>query len=127
MMRLMALALVAALALPTLAATAGAADEEWIAESGYCGPYKHEFKDIKIDEDGTFSFDEQNPIDGWSGSVKGNLKHNEAKSFDVSYMNNTTARLRKFKAEQDGEAWNITLSWRWNGGGCDIKTAISRK
>jgi len=37
------------------------------------------------------------------------------------------AATPRIKAEQDGEAWNITLTWRWSGERCGLKAVITRK
>jgi type IV secretory pathway VirB9-like protein len=112
---------------PAKVASSKGADREWVAEYTYCQLQKQEFKDIKIDEDGTFSwnqFDGKKP-NGWLAFLKGNLKHNEAEV--VKDKSRNTARLKSIKAEQDGEAWNVTINWGWPGGGCRVKTVITRK
>ena len=71
-------------------------DREWIAESSYCGPYKSETTDIKIDGDGTFSYVSRGDK-GWSATVKGNLKHSEAEATDVTSDGTGTNRIKNIK------------------------------
>ena len=113
---------------PAKVASSKGADREWVAEFGYCNATKEGFKDIKIDEDGTFSlttFDAKKPK-SWYASVKGNLKHNEVELVEGGFSHPQQQQPR-IKAEQDGEAWNFTLTWRGHGWSCDIKTVITRK
>jgi len=109
-------------------------DREWIAKHGYCGRNRQEFGDITIDDDGTFSLIQfyapsRDRPSRWQSSafyafIKGNLKRNEAELVkDKSKVRRE--RLRRIKAEQDGEAWNLTVTIVWAGGSCDIKTVIS--
>ena len=111
---------------PTKAAQG--ADHEWVATYGYCGIHKEGFKDIKIDEDGAFSlimFYEPNPNE-WDAFIKGNLRRNEAEM--VKDKSNTQGDiLGSIKAEQDGEAWKLTITLLGGGGRCYVKTVITRK
>ena len=113
---------------PAKVASSKGADHEWVAEKAYCKIIKQGFKDIKIDEDGAFSliqYNYKNP-QSWHAFVKGNLKYNEAEKV-TDKSNSPITTLKGIKAEQDGEAWNFTITWHWSGGNCDIKTVITKK
>ena len=101
---------------------------EWIAEFGYWGIGKQDFANIEIDEDGAFSLIQFYAPDpsAFHADIKGNLRRNEAElDQDKSVTGGT--KLSKIKAEQDGEAWNATINWRWSGGSCDVKTVITKR
>ena len=113
---------------PAKVASSKGAEHEWVATYGYCNVNKSVFKDIKVDEDGTFSLiqvaDPEPKV--FHAFIKGNLRRNEAEM--VKDKSDTHGdRIRSIKAEQDGEAWNVTIRWKRSGGGCDLKTVITRK
>ena len=117
---------------PAKVASSKGADREWVADGGLCKMNKQGFKDIKIDEDGTFSliqFYAPDP-EGWYAFIKGNLRHNEAE-LDEDKSNNGGSNFGKFIAGQSGEAWHLTVNWWWSDGNkidkCAIETVITRK
>jgi hypothetical protein len=101
---------------PAKVASSKDADREWVAtdiKTRVCKGWTA--YNIKIDEDGTFSFDAQNPNNGWRGHYKGNLRESSAK------FKGKAGWLDGFEAEQANGAWKVKIKMAWGGGGCNIK------